>query len=215
MTKDFGWTDGVNKLYTILAQDFVYKDPMRNVIFLDNHDISRFYSVIGEDMNKYKSSLSWLFTCRGIPQMYYGSELATTGTTSPNDGYVRLDFPGGFPGDSLNKFDLSGRSVKDHEIWRHVHALANFRKGSSALTMGKLMQFLPEDGVYVYFRYDAKQTVMVAMNTAKTPKTISFGKYAERVNGFSGFKDIVIKTTSGLKDFELGSYQTVVLELTK
>ncbi len=215
MTKDFGWTDGVNKLYTILAQDFVYKDPMRNVIFLDNHDINRFYSVVGEDMNKYKSSLSWLFTCRGIPQMYYGSELATTGTTSPNDGYVRLDFPGGFPGDSLNKFELSGRSVKDHEIWRHVHALANFRKNSSALTMGKLMQYLPEDGVYVYFRYDANQTIMVAMNTAKTSKTISFAKYAERVNGFSGFKDIINKSNGGLKDFELGSYQTVVLELTK
>ncbi|HMK04287.1 MAG TPA: alpha-amylase family glycosyl hydrolase, partial [Ferruginibacter sp.] len=102
MTKDFGWNDGVNKLYTTLAQDFVYKDPMRQVIFLDNHDIARFYSVVNEDMTKYQSSLTWLLTCRGIPQMYYGDELATTGTTSPNDGYVRLDFPGGWPGDKIN-----------------------------------------------------------------------------------------------------------------
>ena len=79
LTKDFGWTDGVNNLYTTMAQDFVYKDPTRQVIFLDNHDMARFYSVVNENMDKYKSALSWLLTCRGIPQMYYGDELATTG----------------------------------------------------------------------------------------------------------------------------------------
>ncbi len=213
MTKDFGWTDGVNRLYTTLAQDFVYKDPMRNVIFLDNHDMARFYSVVGENMDKYKSSLSWLLTCRGIPQIYYGDELATTGFTSPNDGYVRLDFPGGFPGDKENKFELSGRTVKDHEIWRHIQALANYRKLSSAITTGKMMQYVPEDGVYVYFRYDARQTVMIVMNTAKTEKIISFEKYGERTNGFTQYMDVITKEKMGMKDFTLASYKTVVLEL--
>ena len=213
MTKDFGWTDGVNRLYTTLAQDFVYKDPMRNVIFLDNHDIGRFYSVVGENMDKYKSSLSWLFTCRGIPQLYYGSELATTGFTSPSDGYVRLDFPGGFAGDTANKFELSGRTVKDHEIWRHVHALANYRKQSTAIMMGKMTQYVPEDGVYVYFRYDGKQTVMVAMNTAKTDKVISFEKYPERTMGFTQYTDVISKEKTAMKEFTLGSYKAVVLEL--
>jgi glycosidase len=215
LTKDFGWTDGVNNLYTTLAQDFVYKDPMRNVIFLDNHDMARFYSVVGEDMDKYKSALCWLFTCRGIPEIYYGDELATTGFTSPNDGYVRLDFPGGFPGDKENKFELSGRTVKDHEIWRQVHALANYRKKSSAITYGKMMQYVPEDGVYTYFRYDARQTVMVVMNTSKTDKTIFFGKYAERTAGFTQATDVITKNKTGLTDFTLGAYKTAVLELTK
>jgi len=215
MTKDFGWTDGVNKLYTILAQDFLYKDPSRNVLFLDNHDIARFFSVVNENVDKYKSSLSWLFTCRGIPQMYYASELATTGITSPNDGYVRLDFPGGWEGDKVNKFEASGRTEKDNEIWNHVFALANFRKNSSALTTGKMMQFVPQDGVYVYFRYDAKQTLMVVMNTAKTDKEISFSDYAERTKGFTQFTNIVTKEKSATDNFTLGSYKTVVLELSK
>lgn len=216
MTRDFGWTDGINKLYTTLAQDFVYKDPMRNVIFLDNHDLSRFYSVIGENMDKYKSALCWLFTCRGIPQMYYGDELATTGFTSPSDGYVRQDFPGGWPGDPNNKFELKGRTAKDHEIWRHVYALANYRKTSSALRYGKMMQYHPDDdGVYVYFRYDNNQTVMVVMNTAKTEKTISFNKFAERTAGFSNYTNVITRSKSELKDFTLGSYQAVVLELGK
>ncbi|MEO5890342.1 MAG: alpha-amylase family glycosyl hydrolase [Ferruginibacter sp.] len=216
MTKDFGWSDGINNLYTALAQDFVYKDPMRNVIFLDNHDMARFYSVVGEDMDKYKSSLCWLFTCRGIPEIYYGDELATTGLTTPNDGYVRLDFPGGFRGDTANKFELSGRTVKDHEIWRQVHALANFRKLSSAITTGKMMQYTPEDGVYVYFRYDARQTVMVIMNTAKTDKSVLFEKYAERTGGFTQATDIITKTKYELKDsITLRTYKAVVLELGK
>ncbi len=215
MTKDFGDVSGVNNLYTTLAQDFVYKDPMRNVIFLDNHDMNRFYSFVGEDMNKYKSSLCWLFTCRGIPQIYYGDELATTGLTTPTDGYVRLDFPGGFPGDKENKFELSGRTVKDHEVWVHVFKLANYRKKSPALTYGKMMQYVPEEGVYTYFRYTDKQTVMVVMNTSKTDKTISFSKYAERTNGFTQATDIITNTKTALKDFTLGSYKTVVLELAK
>jgi neopullulanase len=213
MNKDFGWTDGVNKLYTILAQDFVYKDATRNVIFLDNHDIARFYSVIGENMNKYKSSLSWLLTCRGIPQMYYGDEIATTGTTSPNDGYVRLDFPGGWKNDAVNKFTIAGRTQTDQAIYQHLATLANYRKTSSALATGKMMQYLPEDGLYVYFRYDAKQTVMVVMNTSKEDKKITFDKYAERTAGFTKYKDVISKNTSDMAAFTLGSYKTVVLEL--
>lgn len=213
MNKDFGWTEGVNRLYTILAQDFVYKDPTRQVIFLDNHDMSRFYSVVNENMDKYQSSLSWLLTCRGIPQIYYGDELATTGTTSPNDGYVRLDFPGGWPGDKENKFTIQGRSQKDQAIFQHLATLGNFRKTSSALTTGKMMQFLPEDGVYTYFRYDANQTIMVVMNTAKEDRKVSLNKYTERTSGFTRYRNVITKEAGELKDFSLGSYKTVVYEL--
>jgi len=215
MTKDFGWTDGVNKLYTVLAQDFVYKDPMRNVIFLDNHDISRFYSVVGENTAKYKTSISWLLTCRGIPQFYYGGEIGMTGVTSPNDGYVRQDFPGGWASDPANKFTHSGRTGKEREIWDHVARLANYRKGSSALTTGRMMQFVPENGIYVYFRYDDKQTVMVIMNTAKETKSINLKRFEERSKGFSQMKDIFTGTVSGLSDITLDSYASAVYELVR
>jgi glycosidase len=207
MTRDFGWTDGVNNLYTTLAQDFVYKDPTRNVIFLDNHDMARFYTVVGENMDKYKSALTWLLTCRGIPQIYYGDEIATTGTTSPNDGHVRLDFPGGWKNDKVNKFTIEGRTQTDQEIYQHLATLAVFRKNSSALTTGKFMQFLPEEGVYVYFRYDENQTVMVAMNTAKEKKTVVISHYGERLNGFTKMKNIISGSITELKDFSLNSYE--------
>ena len=215
MTKDFGWDDGVNRLYTTLAQDFVYKDPTRQVIFLDNHDMSRFFSIVNEDVTKYKSALTWLLSCRGIPQIYYGDELATTGTTSPNDGYVRLDFPGGWTGDKINKFSAGGRNEKDQAIYRHIATLANYRKNSSALTTGKFMQYVPEDGVYVYFRYDGKQTVMVVMNTAKTDMKINVERYKERTTGFSKMKNILTGDVYALQDFSLTAKETGMYELIK
>jgi neopullulanase len=215
MTKDFGWNEGVNELYTTLAQDFVYRDPSRNVIFLDNHDMSRFYSVVNGNMDKYLSALSWLMTARGIPQIYYGDEIVTPGTTSPSDGYVRLDFPGGWKTDTVNKFTIQGRTQKDQTIYQHLATLANFRKSSSALTMGKFMQYFPEEGVYVYFRYSSTQTIMVVMNTSKEEKKINPGKYTERINGFTQYKDVITKSSGSLSAFSVGPYKTVVYELLK
>ena len=213
LTQDFGWTSGVTQLYTRLAYDYVYKDPMRNVIFLDNHDIPRFFSVLNENLDKYKVALMWLFTARGIPQMYYTSEFATPGLTSPNDGYVRLDFPGGWASDSINKFKPEGRKGADLEIYTLVQKLANFRKTSSALTTGKFMQYIPEDGVYGYFRYDNKQTIFVVMNTAKEKKEVRMSKYNDLAKSFQRFRNVVTGETGSIGDFSLNPYQAVVLEL--
>lgn len=189
LTKPFGWTDGVNKLYTTTAQDFMYKNPNRQVIFLSNHDLPRFYSVLQQDTAKYKMALSWLMTFRGVPQLYYGDENLMTGFTNP-DGWVRLDFKGGWAGDTSNKFSAAGRTPKENAIFNHLRTLAQFRKTSSAITSGKLMQFVPEDGVYVYFRYDARQTVMCLMNTNAAEKEISLNRFSERINQYSGATDI-------------------------
>ncbi len=213
LTRDFGWTDGVNNLYTTLAQDFVYKDPMREVIFFDNHDMARFYSVLGENMNKYRSAIAWLLTCRGIPEMYYGDELGLTGFTYPNDGHVRQDFPGGWAADPVNKFVAANRTAHEDSIWNYIQILAIFRKSSSAITTGKMMQYVPADGVYVYFRYDNKQTVMVVMNTSKEQKTISPADYAERTNGFTRMRNIITGETAPLENFSLDSYVSGVYEL--
>lgn len=215
LTKDFGWNDGVNKLYTTLAQDLVYKDPMRNVIFLDNHDLSRFYSIIEENEIKYKAALSWLLTSRGIPQLYYGAEVGMAGITHPHDGFVRKDFPGGWKNDSLNKFSTVGRTAKEESIWRHIAKLANFRKTSSAITTGKMTQFAPKEGEYVFFRFDDNQTVMTILNTAKTKQLIKMDTYGDRTNGFTRMRNILSGEVSDLQDFSLEPMESGVWELLK
>lgn len=215
MTKDFGWTEGVNRLYSTLAYDFVYKDPMQNVVFLDNHDLSRFYSVIGEDRDKYKMSIGWLLTTRGVPQWYYGAEILMKGLANP-DGWVRMDFPGGWPGDSVNKFTAAGRTAQENETFNYVRTLANYRKNSSAIKTGKLMQFTPEDWVYTYFRYDDKQTVMVVMNTNKDERTIDPKRFEERTKGFTKGKDVIDASVKDLAhSWKIPGKTIWILELTK
>lgn len=190
LNQPFGWTEGVNRLYLSASNDFVYKDPMKQVIFLDNHDLSRFLSVVGEDVQKLKIGLAWLLTFRGIPQLYYGTEVMMKNFADP-DGKVRLDFPGGWPGDSANKFTAAGRTPQEDSLFNYTRALAQFRKSSSAIKTGKMMQFVPEDGVYVYFRYDAKQTVMCIMNPEDKEKEIASARFEERLKGFTKARDVV------------------------
>jgi glycosidase len=215
MNQPFGWTEGVNKLYSTLASDFMYKDPMKNVNFLDNHDLSRFLTVVGEDKEKLKSGIAWLLTCRGIPQLYYGTEVMMKGATNP-DGWVRLDFPGGWNGDKKNAFTKKGLTNDEEEVLNFTSTLGNFRKKSSAIKTGKMMQFVPQDGLYVYFRYDSKQTIMCIMNTDDKAREIDFTKYAERTNGFSSAKSITSNNSYFTKDkMTIPAKRMWVLELQK
>ena len=152
------------------------------------HD--RFFSQVNEDVAKQKMGIAWLLTCRGIPQMYYGTEVLMKGISNP-DGWVRLDFPGGWQGDQKNAFTRQGLNADEIMIQEYTRKLANFRKKSSALTTGKLMHYVPVDGLYVYFRYDSKQTILCVMNTGEKEKPIAFKNYQERTNGFSKAKDVI------------------------
>lgn len=215
LTQNFGWTEGVNKLYQTLSNDFLYKDPTNNVIFLDNHDMTRFLSIVNEDVDKLKMGIGWLLTSRGIPEMYYGTEILLKGVSDP-DGKVRQDFPGGWKEDRQNKFTAQGRTEKENEVFNWTRTIANFRKNSSALKTGKLMQFIPEDGVYTYFRYDDKQTVMIVMNTGNDEKTIDTKKFAERTNGFTKAKNIVTSSISDLSgNWKIAGKTIWILELMK
>ncbi len=207
------WSDGVMKLYTTLSSDFLYKTPSNNVIFLDNHDMTRIHSSLGESIPKTKMAYAWLMTCRGIPQMYYGSEILMKGISNP-DGWVRLDFPGGWAGDQKNAFTEQGLTAQEKDFLHYIQLLGTFRKSASALKTGALMQFLPEDGLYVYFRYDKGQTIMCVMNTDNKERKVNFEKYRERTNGYLGGKDIVSGNLIG-NQFSIPAMTMQVIELTK
>jgi neopullulanase len=202
------------ELYNKLVQDIVYKNPMRNEIFLDNHDLDRFYSVVGEDFSKYKTGIALLLTQRGIPQIYYGTEVLMKNRKVPTDAEVRKDFPGGWVGDSVNKFLASGRTPQENEAFNYVKTIAQFRKNSSAIKTGSFMQYLPVDGVYTYFRYDKDQTIMCVMNASDKEKEIDFSRYPERTGKFSRATNIVDHAPYKIPGLiRLASKQLLVLEL--
>jgi glycosidase len=209
------WNSGVNLLYSVLAKDFVYRDPGRNVIFLDNHDMSRFYSMAREDMEKFKSGLAILLTMRGIPQLYYGTEILMKNYSNP-DGLVRFDFKGGWPRDTVNKFVAAGRTDAENEAFNFVKKLANYRKQNTVLQTGKLMQYVPENGVYVYFRYNIEKTVMVIVNSNDQGASLSTARFSERMKGFkSGTNVITGMQYNSLTELNLPPKTVSVIELSK
>ncbi|RCR66300.1 glycoside hydrolase family 13 protein [Larkinella punicea] len=216
LKENFGWDSGVNRVYQALATDAVYADPQKLVTFLDNHDTDRYLSVIGDDYAKYKMGVTWLLTTRGIPSWYYGTEVLMKNTKNPSDAEVRRDFPGGFPGDPANKFTDAGRNEKEKDAFNFVKKLANYRKNTPTLHAGKLMQFIPQNGTYVYFRYDASKTVMIATNSTEQEINLETGRFAERMAGFTKARNVLTdEVINSLTTLKLPAKTAVVLELAR
>jgi glycosidase len=216
LKKNYGWSDGVMRLYTTLAEDMLYRNPMNNCIFLDNHDMDRFYSVAGEDFANFQMGIGLLLTERGIPHLYYGTEILMKNFKNPSDAMVREDFPGGFDGDAVNKFLSSGRTDSENIAFNYVARLADVRKASSALTTGALMQYIPSKGLYIYFRYDNKQTFLCALNSDTLPASIHFEDYKERTQSFETATDVMTGSIYALEEkMNLPARSIRILELKK
>ncbi|GAB5525167.1 MAG: glycoside hydrolase family 13 protein [Roseivirga sp.] len=211
---DFGWETGIMKLYFALSQDRLYSDPMKNVIFMDNHDLNRFYSTLGENLDHFKMAYAFLLTTRGIPQVYYGTELGFKQGTRGGDGDKRADMPGGWEGDSRSVFTRSGRTDQENEIFDYVAKITNWRQGSPAIHKGKLTHYIPTDNVYVYFRYTDNDRVMVVMNMNDKPVTISHKKHIQMLRGYSKAVNIVTDEAMSITgDFTVPGKTTSIFEM--
>ena len=185
------------------------------MIFLDNHDVSRFYSVVNKDLEKFKIGIGLLMTLRGIPQLYYGTEILLDGTADP-DGKVRQDFPGGWPNDPINKFVDSNRTELENEAFNYIKALANYRKNSVVLKEGLTMQYTPKDGVYTFFRYRKEGTVMIMINPTEKMVVVDANRFEERTDGFTLGKNIVTGKGEKIKGYVNMPAKTIkIIELLK
>ncbi|OFY57428.1 MAG: hypothetical protein A2V50_01680 [Bacteroidetes bacterium RBG_19FT_COMBO_42_10] len=209
------WTDGLARFYLILSQDFLYPDPFRNVIFLDNHDLTRFFTQTGMRLDIYKMALSFILTTRGIPQFYYGTEIVMEGDKNRGDGFLRADFPGGWLGDEKNAFTENGLTENEKEASVFSRRILNWRKDKEVIHTGKLKQFIPENGLYVYFRYNEKETVMVILNNNdKESITLNGTRYAEVLEGFTkGYDVITGNNVDDLSSFRIAPKTAMILEL--
>jgi len=211
-----GWTEGVFRLYTVVSQDFLYQDATRNTIFWDNHDMSRFYSLVKEDFAKYKEGMAILFTMRGTPQLYYGTEILMKNFSDP-DGLVRSDFPGGWPGDKTDKFTAGGRTAQENEAWSYISKLAHYRESNPALQHGKMIQYVPEDDLYIYFRLADGNTgkdVMVILNPEDKAKTVNTSRFAAQLKETAAMVNVITgEKLNTTKTITVPAKTTLVLEL--
>ncbi|MGB5291021.1 MAG: alpha-amylase family glycosyl hydrolase, partial [Lysobacterales bacterium] len=207
---------GLISLYRVLANDFVYPDPASLVIFPDNHDMSRIYTQLGEDDELFRMAMAYVLTMRGVPQIYYGTEILMSNPGVEDHGIIRSDFPGGWKGDSKNGF--TGKGLTGHELQAQtfVKNLLTWRRDKPVIHTGQLTHFRPEKGTYVYFRHDANDSVMVVLNKNTKETQLELSRFGERLRGYRSALDII----SGEK-LQLGTSMTLparsvrVLELSQ
>lgn len=175
------WGGGLYKLYDYQTQDLVYANPMNLLTFLDNHDTSRFAQTdeMAKNLKRYKQAMIFLLTTRGIPQIYYGTEILMTGDKGKGDGDLRKDFPGGWQGDTRNCFAKNGRTALENEAFEFTRQLLNWRKGNQVIGKGSLKHYSIQNGVYVYQREFNGKSVVIIMNGTDDSKELDLAPYQE------------------------------------
>jgi len=145
--------------------------------------------------------LALLLTTRGIPQIYYGTEILMYGEKNDGDGQLRKDFPGGWPGDPVNAFTPTGRTDLQNEAWNYLQKLLQWRKTNKAVAEGKLIHYAPtnEDGCYVYARIADNDRVLVILNGSQNTQTLSAEKYREVISSATQGKEIISGQTIDLQ----------------
>lgn len=208
------WNSGMIKIYENFTNDFLYPNINNMLVFAENHDTDRFNNIYKNDFNKYKMAMTLIATVRGIPEIYYGSEIAMAGSKNNGDGDIRHDFPGGWYGDTNNAFSTTGRTAEQQKFHDFTAKLFNWRKSKEVIHTGKMMHYIPENNVYVYFRYNDKETVMVVMNNDTEKHKLKMDHFNESIKNYkTGIEVLSGKQINTKEDLEIEGKSVLILEL--
>lgn len=206
--------NGLLNMYDALANDFQFPHPEKLVVFPDNHDMSRFYTQLGENFDLFKMGIVYYATTRGIPQFFYGTEVLMSNQGPKDDGIIRSDFPGGWAGDQVNAFTGTGLTTQQKQAQEFIRKVLNWRKTSEVVHSGNLKHFAPNEGVYVYFRTNEKETVMVILNKNTQEKTIATDRFSEVMGKCTSGKEVISGTNiTDLKSLKIPAMSALIIEL--
>lgn len=188
-----GHQQGWYSLYEALGLDFVYPDAHRLMLFADNHDTVRMMAAVKGDEALARMALAFVATAPRVPQFYTGSELGWRGPDPRNDGVLRADFPGGFAGDARDAVTGQGLTDAERRMQGWLRRLLNWRKSQPLVHDGRLMQFMPHDGAYVYFRHDPARRgrVMVVLHKGSEPLALKLDRFADMVRPGQAARDVL------------------------
>ncbi|WP_412727646.1 glycoside hydrolase family 13 protein [Alteromonas sp. D210916BOD_24] len=199
LNSDESWNGGFLSIYEILATDFLYADPNNLVVFADNHDMSRLLTQVNGDIDKWNMAITLILTTRGIPQVFYGTEVLMDNPNSTDHGIIRSDFADGWPAQSGKNY-FTGEGLNKKESWaqNRVKTLLKLRKQHPNFFHGDLKHYAPVNGVYTYFRVSdtpEEGMLMVVLNKAEQDLSLKqyealLGQYHKvtRVSDGAGFE---------------------------
>ncbi|MGA9636975.1 glycoside hydrolase family 13 protein [Flavobacterium sp.] len=213
---DGSWDRGMTRIYDNFTYDFLYPNAHNLLVFAENHDSKRLNYCYNFDIRKYKMAMVILATVRGIPQLYYGSEIGMGGDQYLGDADIRQDFPGGWKEDQINAFDPERRTPGQKEFFDFTAKIFNWRKAKAVIHYGKTTHYIPEDNVYVYFRYNEIEAVMVVLNNNLESRTFSTTRFKENLEQFTSGKNPFYDIVLDLKeDVTVEGKDFLILELKK
>ena len=222
-----GWGQGMTRVYDILSHDFVYHDLSKMLIFPGNHDTARIGDVVGKNPNRLKIAMTLMATMRGIPQIFAGDELMFVSSNPRDMGDhpgLRVDFPGGWPGDETDLFTAEGRAAQTHntdglkvpqgqaaDLYDYVSHLFQWRKTKDVIHNGKTLHFMTRDNTYGFFRYDDDDVVFVYVNNSNEPKNVPWTYYKEISEGLAGGVNVVTGEPCDVSDATVVGPQSVLV----
>ncbi|WP_438424331.1 glycoside hydrolase family 13 protein [Aquimarina macrocephali] len=213
------WDKGMIRVYNNFTNDFLYPDINNILLFAGNHDTNRINEIYQGDIDTYKMAMTLIFTTRGIPQIYYGDEIGMLGNRDKKgDGDIRRDFPGGWQGDTKNAFLSSeiknGRTNDQEAFYSFTSKVLKWRQQAAVIHTGKLLQFIPFDNVYVYFRYNEEKSVMVVINNSLKDQQLDITRFKEGIKNYSVGTDIITDSNIGItEDFNIPAKTSMILDL--
>jgi glycosidase len=208
------WGTGLRRIYRVLAADALYPDPYNLVVFADNHDVNRMFTVLGERADLQRMAIALVLTTRGIPQVFYGTEILMASPGPKNDGVIRSDFPGGWAGDPRNAFTGEGLTDAQRGMQDYTRQLLQWRRTAPAIRDGKLTHFVPFEGIYVYFRHNDAQKVMVILNNNDEARTVETQRFREVLGAATRGVDVVTKQAHDIsRSIEVPARSATILEL--
>ncbi len=195
------WGTGLVEIYEALANDFAYADPENIMIFPDNHDKSRIYTQLEEDVAKTKMAIAYMAVLPRIFQMYYGTEILMDDTDNPGDhGLIRTEFPGGWDDSEVNAFSGEGLSKEKSEMQEFVKKVMNYRKNSEAIHSGETKHFAPEDGTYLITRKTDDEVVVLILNKNEDAVELDLERFSELNLEGKSFKNLISEETFQWED---------------
>ncbi|MCH7972513.1 MAG: cyclomaltodextrinase N-terminal domain-containing protein [Bacteroidetes bacterium] len=200
-------------IYEALVQDIVYDNPNNLLIFFDNHDIERAMFVAKGDIQKFKIALNLVLFTRGIPTLFYGTEIGIK--SGSKHGELRKSFPGGFAGDERDAFTSDGRTERENYIFDYVNQLLKLRKEYPALAQGKLTQIYTGGDLYILLKKYEDEVMMILINSSDedisfpTQQTLLFLPSAKKLVNIKNNKENMInkKNTITLKKMNTEIYK--------
>lgn len=225
-----GWGHGMVRVYDCLAHDFVHKDLSNMLIFVGNHDTDRIGDVVNGDADRLKIANVLLATLRGYPQVFAGDELMFRSCDlSMGHGGLRVDFPGGWPGDRMDLFSEEGRAAayrntngefvprgQAADLHDHFAKLFNWRKGKRVIHEGKTMHFMTRDNTYAYFRYmedGSERPVFVYVNNNPYSVAVPWQYYSEITAGLEHAREVISGEEVSLsEDLVVAPKTAIILE---